>query len=175
MAEAAGGESGGSEGVGIEGWGDGWGAGTTTTGDVAGHSMGSAVASEVVASAAGDLGSGITLSAPPQNATMGLGTGITPGAVYDTGGASAVMGFGGNEGGMPEGGGEGRPEKGGPAPEKPKASDMRDEALLGPADRRRRVAQRADAASVTLSDNEAYLLGGSSAKRKDARRVLLGP
>lgn len=170
MAEAAGEGGAGSEGAGVEGWGDGWGADTTTTGDVAGHSMGSAVASEVVASAAGDLGSGITLSAPPQNATMGLGTGITPGAVYDTGGASAVMGFGGNEGGMPEGGGE----EAGPPMEKPKAPDVRDEALLGPADRLRRAAQRADAASVTLSDNEAYLLGGSSAKRKDARRVLLG-
>ena len=76
------------------------------------------------------------------------------------------------EGGFAEGGGEGR-EAVTPAPEKPKAQGS-DAAPMATEERRQRNVQRAAGASVTRNDNDAYLLGYTGAKRKDARRTLLG-
>lgn len=124
--------------------------------------------------AAGDLGSGISLSAPAQNPTMGLGTGITPGTVGESSRAAASdLGMGALEG--PSGSDMGG-ESGIAAPpmEKPRGVSVAEEVRADAAERLARRSQRAAAASVTRNDNDAYLLGYVSPKRKDARRVLLG-
>lgn len=173
MAEAAGGESGGSEGVGIEAAIAG--IENAAPGDI---SMGIADTTGTAFEGSSEFGSaGVPDAVSSVGATSpGFGSAGVPDALsFDGGSASRDMGIsGGIDAG--QGGSEGRGgEKGAPPMEKPKAQDNREDVMLGPADRRRRASQRADSASVTLTDNEAYLLGGNSAKRKDARRVLLGP
>lgn len=170
MAEGTGEGGPGSEGVGIE----------------------AAIAS-IESAAPGDISMGISdISGTAFEGSPGFGSGGVPDAISSVG-APSSSGFG--SAGVPDaldfggsaardmgvavdagqGGGEpGRPGSDKPM-EKPKAQDNREDVMLGPADRRRRAGQRADSASVTLTDNDAFLLGGNSAKRKDARRVLLGP
>lgn len=173
MAEAAGEGGAGSEGVGIEAAIAG--IENAAPGDI---SMGIADTTGTAFEGSSEFGSaGVPDAVSSVGATSpGFGSAGVPDALsFDGGSASRDMGIsGGIDAG--QGGSEGRGgEKGAPPMEKPKAQDNREDVMLGPADRRRRASQRADSASVTLTDNEAYLLGGNSAKRKDARRVLLGP
>ncbi len=82
------------------------------------------------------------------------------------GGAARDMGLGGQ-------GEAGIDSRGTPPPEKPREQDN-GAGLMDTESRRQRNVQRAAAAGVTKNGNEADLLGYTSAKRKDARRTLLG-
>lgn len=168
MAEGTGEGGPGSEGVGIEAAiasieSAAPGSISMGIGDISGTAFDSGFGSAGVPDAISSVG------AP---SSSGFGSAGVPDALDFGGSAARDMGVAVDAG---QGGGEpGRPGSDKPM-EKPKAQDNREDVMLGPADRRRRAGQRADSASVTLTDNDAFLLGGNSAKRKDARRVLLGP